>query len=584
MAERAIQVLLVGADEAANRRMCDLLARSAGRRYAVDCVPTFEEGVAWLARQVHDVCLVSYRLGPHNGLDFLRAAAAQHGRAPVILLAAEGDRDIDVAAMAAGAADFIVEGRVDTPLLERAIRYALERRASEDRLREQALLLKFQNMELEAQRAQLKAQQLDLLASNSALEEARQAAEAASRTKSEFLANMSHEIRTPMTSILGFSDLLAEGCEQRCHFAREQLPALLQTIRRNGEYLLQIINDILDLSKIEAGQMVVERIACAPLRLLAEVHALLAERAASRGLTLQVECEGPLPEFIQSDPTRLRQILINLVGNALKFTEQGGVRVVARLLCDEAGRDDDTPLAGRLQITVYDTGIGMAPAELERLFRPFTQADSSTTRRYGGTGLGLTISRRLAQLLGGDITVSSTPGEGSTFHLTVATGSLAGVRLLGAAECDPASPSEQPAPPAAQVRGRVLYAEDGPDNQRLISFLLRRAGCEVTTVENGRLALEAALAAERAGTPYDVVLMDMQMPQMDGYTATAMLREQGYGGRIVALTAHAMLQDREKCLAAGCDDYASKPIDRATLLETVRRNVEAAALGGTRGT
>ncbi len=404
------------------------------------------------------------------------------------------------------------------------------------------------------------------------LERAREKAVEASRSKSQFLATMSHEIRTPMTAILGFADMLMgeEGLD-RAPPARVEA---LTTIKRNGEYLLALINDILDLSKIEAGKLEVEKLECSPFRLLDDVHSLMRVRADSKNLTLTVENDSPIPEQVHTDPTRLRQVLINLIGNAIKFTEEGGVRVVVRLI-ERAGQQ-------MLQFDVVDSGIGITTEQMERLFKPFTQADASTTRKHGGTGLGLTICERLTALLGGDIGVTSTPGEGTTFTVTVSTGPLEGVRMLEALD-EPAA--AEPAPktnPIDQIDCRVLLAEDGPDNQRLIAFVLRKAGADVVIADNGRIALELALAAERGEGlpediepgPFDVVLMDMSMPEMDGYEATAALRDEGFTKPIIALTAHAMASDRQKCLDAGCDNYATKPIDRPALISMIGEYAE----------
>ncbi len=244
----------------------------------------------------------------------------------------------------------------------------------------------------------------------------------------------------------------------------------------------------------------------------------------------------------------------------------GTVRVAVRLLA--AGSDQPT-----MQFDVIDTGIGMTEAQIARLFRPFSQADESITRKHGGTGLGLAISKRLAQQLGGDIGVSSTPGEGSTFSLTIQVGSLDGVELIDHRAEGPrsAEPCRQPAGSLAGLNCRILLAEDGLDNQRLIALLLRKAEAEVVVADNGKTACELALAARDDGNPFDVILMDMQMPVMDGYDATAMLRQAGYSGPIIALTAHAMKEDRDRCLGAGCDDYTAKPIDRQRLISLVAK-------------
>jgi signal transduction histidine kinase/iron only hydrogenase large subunit-like protein/ActR/RegA family two-component response regulator len=400
------------------------------------------------------------------------------------------------------------------------------------------------------------------------LERSQEAAQAANHAKSEFLANMSHEIRTPMTAILGYADLLLESL----HRAEDR--EALSTIRRNGEHLLSVINDILDLSKVEAGMLKPQRASCVPQTVVDEVIALMRVRADAKHLALQAEYVYPLPASITSDPTRLRQILINLVSNAIKFTEVGGVRV--RVSMSQAGGANP-----HLQFDVIDSGMGITAEQRLRLFQPFCQGDSSVNRKCGGTGLGLAISRRLAEILGGQIDLTSTSDQGSTFTLSLDLGTLEGTALLtGPAPAVPHAPPSASASKAPQrLAGRILLAEDGPDNQRLISHLLRKAGAEVVVVGNGEIAVDRVLGSPSANAPpslptparFDLVLMDMQMPVLDGYEATRQLRAAGYQGPIVALTAHAMVEDRQKCLDAGCSDYMSKPIDRDRLLALVAR-------------
>lgn len=386
-----------------------------------------------------------------------------------------------------------------------------------------------------------------------ALEIARNEAEAANRAKSEFLANMSHEIRTPMTAILGYADLLREDPDASTDVGGRS--EILNTIQRNGEHLLTVINDILDLSKIEAGRMSIEWRPASPVQILEEVCGTMRHRAVDKGLSLNVEV-GRIPEFILTDATRLRQILINLIGNAIKFTREGTVTV----LMDHI----DSPRSPRLRIRVIDTGIGIAPDRLGQLFTPFGQADSSMARRFGGTGLGLVISRRLAQALGGDMTVHSTPGLGSTF--TAEVGAFAADESVVPREA-PSRGAER----ATVTRSglRILLAEDGVDNRRLLVHLLRRAGHTVEAVENGRDAVDRI--SRSSGASFDVVLMDMQMPDMDGYAATEELRRRGCTLPIIALTAHAMSGDRQRCLASGCDDYLTKPVESVRLLEVCTR-------------
>ena len=387
-----------------------------------------------------------------------------------------------------------------------------------------------------------------------ALKRAEAAAQAASRAKSDFLTNMSHEIRTPMTAIVGFSELLLQPVQ-----TLSDRHDALQVIRRNARHLLDLINDVLDLSRIEAGKMVTCRTTTDLIHTLGEVASMMRSRAVEKGLGFRVQFKGPIPRRIQTDPLRLRQILVNLLGNAIKFTADGEVRLVVS--CPPVGVGSDAPgkevLGKQVRFDIADTGIGMTADQMARLFQPFTQADESTTRKFGGSGLGLDISRRLSKMLGGDITVHSIPGVGSTFTLTIDGSPLEDVQTTTDATALLLGTSVETATfEQNKVAGHVLLAEDGPDNQRLIRHLLERAGAKVTIAENGRLAVDKARAA-----PFDLILMDMQMPELDGYGATSELRRRGIQVPIIALTAHAMSDDREKCIAAGCTDYLTKPLD-----------------------
>ncbi len=405
---------------------------------------------------------------------------------------------------------------------------------------------------------------------------AKQAAEQANQAKSEFLANMSHEIRTPMSAILGYADVLLaeEGIDRAPSYRIEAF----RTIQRNGEHLLQVINDILDLSKVEAGKLEFEEIRCSPAELLYDVQRIVKQAAEAKNLPFQINFVGDIPETIETDPTRLRQVLVNLIGNAVKFTEIGAVTLSVRLV--EAASDSP-----RLEFAVSDTGLGLTSDQIARLFQPFSQADASTSRRFGGTGLGLTISKRIIEHLGGEILVESEYGKGSTFRAMVPIGSLAGIKQSPVSWQRPAASKEmQPkTEPAGDLDCRILLAEDGPDNQRLLTFVLSKAGAQVTLVENGQAAVEQVLGSSENSPqahdeprPFDVILMDMQMPVLDGYQATRRLRAAGCATPIIALTAHAMQGDREHCLAAGCDDYLTKPINRHALYAAIRKHLPAA--------
>jgi len=394
------------------------------------------------------------------------------------------------------------------------------------------------------------------------LGKAKEKAEAANRAKSDFLANMSHDIRTPMNAILGFTELLRRGYSKSEKDARKYL----ETIHSSSKHLLDLINDILDLSKVEAGALDLERITCAPNLLVREVITVLRVKAREKEIFLEFAAEGEIPATIQSDPTYLRRIITNLVGNSLKFTESGGVRVTLKLV--------DTGGKPQLSFDITDTGIGISPERMDSMFDPFTQADSSVTRKFGGTGLGLTISRRFARAMGGDIVATSVPGEGSTFTVTVDTGSLTGVNMLSP---DEATNEDAVADQDEQIRWQfpsasVLVVDDGPENRELVALILADSGLTVEQAENGQVGVDMARAQH-----FDLILMDMQMPVMDGYTATRTLRDDGLKIPIIALTANVMKEAEIMVMEAGCSGIQAKPINIDLLLQTL-----ADLLGGER--
>ncbi|MAT14583.1 MAG: hypothetical protein CMJ46_04855 [Planctomyces sp.] len=383
------------------------------------------------------------------------------------------------------------------------------------------------------------------------LDFARQQAEAANRARGEFLANMSHEIRTPMAALMGHVDILLS------HLKDPDNRQSVLTIKRNGKHLLDILNDILDLSRIEAGKLEVDRTHCDLIQLLKDIDSLMRVRVNSDDVEFSIIAPEPIPQHIQTDSKRLKQILLNLVGNAIKFTEAGHIRVMVSYDAAEAN----------IQFVVEDTGIGIPAEVLHLLFRPFSQGDASRTRKYGGSGLGLAISQRLAGLLDGRITVASEVGKGTTFTVTLPAGRVENASLTQL-ELD-AQLDEDDVIVIRNIDAHVLLVDDRRDIRFVGQHFLEEAGARVTTASNGLKAIKAVEEAVVQGDAFQLIIMDVQMPEMDGNTAITQLRQMGYEIPILALTADAMKEDRERALASGADDYLTKPIDKATLVNRV---------------
>jgi signal transduction histidine kinase len=518
-ARNLVRVLLLEPDAAAATLMIEAMSLRATDFQIVRSM-TLGDALQLLATQPCEVALVELNLDDAEGLYTLVRLRQANPSLPIVVLTTIADEDMAITAIQQGAQDYLIKESVHYSLVSRSIRYAIERKRIEG--------------ELQA---------------------AKESALAASSAKSAFLARMSHEIRNPLTAIVNYAEILLEP-----DFDAGERRAALETIRRNGLHLLEVVNDVLDISKIESRAFDVERVECSPREVVSEVVEMFHVRAKAKGLNLAVDWRPEVPDRILSDPLRFKQILVNLISNAVKFTEHGEVRILAELLPASPIREPT------LQVAVADTGIGISPAQRQRLFQAYQQTESSIARQFGGTGLGLAISRELARKLGGDISVESTPGVGSTFIVRIAARPVKNKAASAAAGTGSGESRQK-----SDLHGKLLLADDGPDNRRLISTLLRKAGATVDIVENGQQAVERALESLQSGQPYDVILMDMVMPEKDGFAATRELREAGYTRPIVALTANSGSGARQECLSAGCDAFASKPIDRETLIAVVRQ-------------
>lgn len=392
--------------------------------------------------------------------------------------------------------------------------------------------------------------------SQQALHRAKEDADAANRAKTEFLANMSHEIRTPLGAILGFAELMADE-----HNSPEDRASALNAILRNGQQLSKIIDEILDLSKVEAGRLELEVEEFELMSFIEDVTSFLELQAREKAVQLNIEPIGALPRRIKSDATKLRQILFNMIGNAIKFTDRGKIRIAISLELHD--------LNSMLKLQITDTGQGLTPEQQKRIFRPFVQADNSTRRKFGGTGLGLVLSRKFAQLLGGDLKLLwSTPEVGSCFEITIDIGSSSELRLVDAyVPFDHSHDQKKSEEQKLSITGlKTLVIDDALDNRLIVERFLTRAGATVDHAENGRIGAEMVFSQKRK---YDVVIMDIQMPEFDGYQTIEYLRSKGVQIPVIALSAHAMKEDRERSLEAGFNEHLSKPINRALLIETV---------------
>ena len=543
MREELIKLLLVEDDPAYQRIVNVILAKASQTvRYDTEKAGSLAQALECLDKHEFDAILLDMGLPDSDGTHGIEEIRRLWAELPIIVLTGQTDEEVGLKAIKAGADDYFTKDEALQGILARTIRYTIERKKITGELREAKL--RAERLQEETERAN---RQLQTAAEGANLM-AREAIKA-EHTKSQFLANMSHEIRTPMNAIIGFSQVLAD------EKLTPQQKEFVEIIQDSSENLLKLIDDILDLSKIEAGKTYVEITDCRLDKLLNRIESMIRLDAEEKGLEFQIARSPSLPETVRTDPARLRQCLVNLANNAVKFTEKGHVYVNVSL-----ERDKNEAF---IRFDVEDTGIGIPADRQQAIFESFIQVDGSATRKYGGTGLGLAITKRLTELLGGTLSLRSEEGKGSVFTLTIP----AGVDISQHSDV-PGSTLDACEDRESEFTGRILIAEDIETNRKLLAMLLEKMGFEVVIAEDGRQAIDKALAE-----PVDMVLMDMQMPNVNGYEATGILRKKGFKAPIVAVTAHAMTGDDRRCIEAGCDDYLSKPIDRNKLMEKIRRHL-----------
>jgi len=515
MIEKPTKLLLVEDDEDDYILTCDYLDQLTSHTFDIEWVSDPQLAVEVLSQSRHDICLLDYRLGASDGLVVLKEALSNGFDGPIIMLTGQSDDALDSAALDAGAVDYLVKNEMSSSRFARSIRYALARR------------------DIEGERIE------------------RLKAEAENRSKDRFLAHLSHELRTPLSSILGYTELLMQGD------FNEYASNELGVIYRNGKHLLSLLNDVLDLSKIAADKL---EITCTDVNLdslMADVFTLMRVSALDKGLSLRFESLEPLPLVVNVDATRLRQILINIINNAIKFTEQGEITVRAWTEIV-----DGTEM---LFFSIKDSGLGIAQEKQALIFKPFEQIADVESRAVGGAGLGLAICSELLSHMQGGITLDSTVGKGSEFTISLYPGDIQDVQRH-VLKLD-LTPNMQQKATSCRVEGRVLVVDDLRDLRMLVGHMLTSAGADVVYAENGKQALDKVEKARSEGKPFDIVFLDIHMPIMGGKETTIELRRQEFKGAIIALTAATMKGIKSELIALGFNEVIGKPVDASHLYQ-----------------
>ncbi|WP_414827805.1 response regulator [Alteromonas sp. H39] len=517
-----IRVLLVEDDEDDYFLTADYLSRCEEPRYKVSWVTNSADALSALKRQSFDLCLLDYILGAENAIDVLDVLKSNQITIPVVILTGQSDTKVDEMVMRAGAADYLTKSEIETPRFMRTMRYAMVRR------------------EIENERIE------------------RHKVEQKNKAKDKFLAHLGHELRTPLTSILGYTELLLDEKQN------DDIEQELSIIHSNGKHLLSLLNDMLDMSRIMANKLEIAPKEVNLAGFLTDLHSLMGLAAKDKGLSLTVSAETKLPENIVTDPTRLRQVLINLINNAIKFTDNGTISVTVETVKPLSSSQPE-----RLLFRVEDTGIGMPKDKLSSIFQPFEQIEDVMRANHGGAGLGLAISRELVHKMGGDISVDSTFGKGSVFSFTIDPGDI-GNQPRERLDLDKSQIRETNAL-NLHVSGRVLIVDDLRELRRLTGHLVGQCHANVAYAENGVKALEAVLMAEQEQRPFHLVLMDIHMPVMNGIDALKAIRRHNCNVAVVAVTAASRKGLKQSLLDEGFDGVIGKPIDRFELTRVLDR-------------